>query len=316
MKAFLLGASLFLAACGSTASSDAAVEPDGSLTDAGAIDAGAIDAGGRDASADDAGTDAGPDDAGSAPLPEHRALFVGNSYTFFNDLPSLYGTSLESLPRVPDPIAIESSTAGGRRLVEHLTDARTMGHRLHGWLNGDVDWTHVVLQEQSQIPGFGPGQPDFEQSRLAAAELATLATARGARVIFFVTWGRREGDPTNPGLFGDFTAMQDRLDAGYALLADEARAAGAEVALAPVGGAFRAVHDGEVDPLAPDARFYGLYDADGSHPSLAGSYLAACVLVATMLELDATEIAHVPAGLEPTEAAALREAAQAAIATR
>jgi len=243
-----------------------------------------------------------------------RVLFVGNSYTAFNGLRGLYLDVARSLPRVPDPLDAARSTAGGKRLVEHATDARVAGHPLHTALNTDEEsWTHVVLQEQSQIPGFGDGQPDFEASRTAARELGALASMRSITVVLFVTWGRREGDAMNPGLYPDYSTMQDRLDQGYDALAQAAREAGAEVELAPVGAAFRVIHDGEADPLSPESRFSSLYGADGSHPSLAGSYLAACVFVATMLDVDPRTITHVPDGLDPDEAVALREAAATAV---
>ena len=63
------------------------------------------------------------------------------------------------------------------------------------------------------------------------------------------------------------------------------RARGVAVRLAPVGAAFRHVHDGVVaaggEPTAADSPFLALYDPDGSHPSPRGAYLAACVLAAT-----------------------------------
>jgi len=282
-----------------------------------------VDAGGRDdAGLEDAGValdDAGPGDdagvdAGGPPLPAQRAFFVGNSYTFFNDLPALYAEVVASLPRAPDPLVTDSSTAGGKRLVEHATDARVVGHPLHTALNTtEGAWTHVVLQEQSQIPGFPEGQPERDNSQTAVGELADLARMRGTTVVLFVTWGRRDGDAMNPGLFPDYSTMQDRLDDGYDALAQIVRDAGAEVRLAPVGAAFRVIHDAETDPTSEGSRFHSLYDPDGSHPSLAGSYLAACVLAGAMLDVDPRTIAHVPGGLDPDEAAALRDAAAMAV---
>ena len=34
--------------------------------------------------------------------------------------------------------------------------------------------------------------------------------------------------------------------------------------------------------MSPTSTFYGLYSADGSHPSTSGSYLSACVLFAAL----------------------------------
>ena len=71
--------------------------------------------------------------------------------------------------------------------------------------------------------------------------------------------------------------------------------------LAPVGMAFQYIYQDLVaqglDPLHPGSDFYNLYIDDGSHPSLEGSYLAACVLFATMVERDPRELVFVPDGL-------------------
>jgi len=310
---------LTLFGCDSAASTDAGPAADsGALGDAALGDAALVDAAAADAGADGDGgafdggaSDGGASDGGvSDPT---RALFVGNSYTFYNDLPNLYRSVAESLPTPPATVSVDSSTGGGRRLVQHVTDARTMGHPLHTALNTDVSWDHVVLQEQSQIPGFPEGNAEFDQSQLAAAELSGLANMRGASVVLFMTWGRRNGDDRNMALYPDFSTMQDRLEAGYRAMAADAEAAGVTALIAPVGLAFREVYESEADPLAADALFFSLYDGDGSHPSLAGSYLAACVFAATMLDADAEAITFVPSGLDPGVASTLRSAAQAAV---
>lgn len=224
--------------------------------DAGEVDAGlAPDAG----SAIDAGAaeDAGEMDAGSAPGRPARVLFVGNSYTFYNDLPERYA----ALVGEPAP-TVRMVTAGGRQLWQHADDEALTTRLAEGW---DV----VVLQEQSQIPGFPSANPDRLRSLAAARTLAERAGP--ARVVLFLTWGREAGDARNPDLFPDFETMQTRLDEGYAAMQDALLNDGRDVAIAPVGPAFRAVHD--TDPPL----FAALYTSDGSHPSALGTDLAALV---------------------------------------
>lgn len=256
------------------------------------------------------GTDAAlpPGDAGRA----SRALFLGNSYTDFNELEQLYADVVASLgePR-PEVLAL---TPGGYRLAQHASDARTDGHAVQVALSEPSAWDVVTLQEQSQIPGFPESDPTFVESVGAAGELGALCDARGARVVLYQTWGRRDGDDTNPGLYPDFTTMQDRLSAGYRALATAAADAGADVRVAPVGEAFRRIHDGEPDPLDPAALFSRLYAGDGSHPSLAGSYLAACVIAAVARDADPRTIAYRPAGVDEADATRLLDAAAEAIA--
>ena len=75
-----------------------------------------------------------------------------------------------------------------------------------------------------------------------------------------------------------------------------------DVAVAPVGAARRA---------AAAALGVELFDADGEHPSLAGTYLAACVVAATIFGPDvlAAEKPYRPKNLKAALAAQLRDVA-------
>jgi len=52
-----------------------------------------------------------------------------------------------------------------------------------------------------------------------------------------------------------------------------------------------------------------LYDRDQSHPTLAGSYLAACVFLAALLKVNPLGIDSGPAGLDQQDRTALQRAA-------
>ena len=97
--------------------------------------------------------------------------------------------------------------------------------------------------------------------------------------------------------------MQAALRAGYTEIAREL-----DAMLAPVGDAWESAMSLESQPE--------LYDFDGSHPSLAGSYLAACVFFAVIFEESPIDL-DFTAGLDPEQAAALqRLAAQLPSASR
>ena len=51
-----------------------------------------------------------------------------------------------------------------------------------------------------------------------------------------------------------------------------------------------------------------LYDRDQSHPTLAGSYLAACVFLAALLNANPVGIESGPAGLDQKDRTALQRA--------
>lgn len=247
---------------------------------------------------------ASPMDTPPPDLGAHAALFVGNSYVYINDVAGHYRSALAPLT---SELRVEEVTAGGYLWSQHATDAETDGTRLSELLREGPDEENafdvVILQEQSQVGGFRDGTPDRESSVAAAVSLATLAQARGATTVLYLTWGRRTGDPDTE-IFATYLAMQDRLDAGYLALAEHLMSRGIDARVAPVGGAFRLIYEdviaGGGDPAAAGSDFDALYEPDGSHPSLRGAYLAACVIAAS-----ATATPPEVLGDEPTLGAAV-----------
>lgn len=303
-----------LAACDDANSGAEALDASGAASDARPLDMG-LDAGpALDASlADATPVDAAPMDQGlqpdalldsGPPDPAQRVLFLGNSYTASNNLPRLVQRVLMS---VEVSIEVQAITPGGRRLTQHATDLQTPGSPVADAFEAGP-WHHIVLQEQSQIPGFPGGSQDLVESLQAAAVLGAAAEGLGAGVVFYQTWGRRDGDDGNPGLYPDFSTMQDRLTAGYLALAAQAEGAGASVEIAPVGEAFRLV-------LAEEGveAFEALYVNDGSHPSLQGSWLAALVLAARLADIDPMTVSFAPDDLSELEVSRLKRAAAMAI---
>ncbi len=120
----------------------------------------------------------------------------------------------------------------------------------------------------------------------AARKLVHLVRRAGARPVLLLTWGRRDGLPEFG--FRDFDAMQTQITKGYLTIADEL-----QVTVAPAGEAWRrgVAHDTGL----------ALWQTDGSHPSLLGSYLTACVLYATIFGVSPVGLAA-PNGV-PREAA-------------
>ena len=202
----------------------------------------------------------------------------GNSYTSFNSLHTL----LESL----GVTNADALTGGGKTLAGHWNDVNSTHVSNSTLRDPNIDWDYVILQDQSQIPGFYRTNADWIASKNAAINLADATEDEGGESILMMTWGRRNGDPMNPTLYSNFSVMQDRLESGYMDYHSNITNAGHTVWMAPVGLAFAHIHDNVVasglNASLTGNTFYDLYNADGSHPSLAGSYLAACVLYATM----------------------------------
>jgi hypothetical protein len=108
-------------------------------------------------------------------------------------------------------------------------------------------WDHVVLQEQSTLP-VKNAQRYHDNVRLFARDMAES----GARIALYLTWSRRSEPET-----------QDAIAHAVNAIASEV---GARVV--PVGPAWQ-----EALREVPGLQ---LYEEDGSHPTRAGSYLAAC----------------------------------------
>ncbi len=185
-----------------------------------------------------------------------RILFIGNSYTYVNDLPGMFGELA-----MAGGHAVETGMAaqGGWTLADHQISPETLA------LLNSSKWDYVVLQEQSQIPSV-------EQSRTAtmypaARSLVDSIRKTGAEPIFFLTWAHQNGWPE----YGmqNYMVMQTEIDQGYLGIANEMI-----VPVAPVGYAWSAVN--AQDPSL------ALWQADGSHPSGEGTYLAACVFYAVI----------------------------------
>jgi len=200
-----------------------------------------------------------------APPGARDVLFVGNSFTFSNSMPRMVAR-LAQADRGGAPLHVVAIVRGGWRLSESATDARVDRQlRKHRW-------STVVLQEQSQIGALATEDVYVETAPYAIA-LARKARSAGATPLLFETWGYTLGDVDTRGSGDSFWAMQQRLLGNYTYLGDEL---GAPVAY--VGEAFaRAVR------RRPDV---ALWAEDGRHPSLAGSYLAACVLYAKLTGRD------------------------------
>jgi len=106
-----------------------------------------------------------------------------------------------------------------------------------------------------------------------------------------MTWGRQVGDPQWDSI-NTFDKMNTRLRNAYLRIADSTNAS-----VSPVGVAWKYVRD-----------FYpaiNLYAGDGSHPSLEGSYLAACTFYSSLFQKSSVGASYT-AGLNPQTCAILQ----------
>ena len=220
--------------------------------------------------------------------PGLRVLFVGNSLTYYHDMPEMVGRLAAADPG-PEPLIVVSYTRGAARLSDFAGDG---GLRR---LLEEVRWDDVVLQEQSKIPSLPPA----ERAQLmdpAARVLDSRITAAGARTLLFMTAGYEHGS----GGGDSYQAMQLRLYQGYLAVGSELGAG-----VVPVGVAWEQAHLRQPD--------LGLWSWDGTHPSTAGSYLDACMFYAALTGRSPVGDPYT-AGLDPGQARFLQETAAGATA--
>jgi hypothetical protein len=133
----------------------------------------------------------------------------------------------------------------------------------------------------------------------AARELVHSVRLGGSRPMFYLTWAHRDGWPEN-GL-PDYARMQTEIDQAYLAIGREIG-----VAVAPVGIAWSTVVSRNARP--------GLWQDDGSHPTVAGTYLAACVFYASIFGQTPVGLSY-DAGLTRDMTASLQQAAADTVLT-
>ena len=183
-----------------------------------------------------------------------RLLFIGNSYTYVNNLPEMFAKLAEAGHQQVETLMV---APGGWRLQDHW-DKGEAPKILHGGR-----WDYVVLQEQSLLGtnfllNGKPRVKNDEVFRPWADKWAAEISKAGARPVFYLTWARK-GTPEDQSVLTD--AYMRAAKANQALVA-------------PVGIAWAAVRQQHPS--------IDLFYTDGSHPSAAGTYLAACTFYATI----------------------------------
>ncbi|MDD4848277.1 MAG: T9SS type A sorting domain-containing protein [Bacteroidales bacterium] len=202
-----------------------------------------------------------------------RVLFIGNSYTAVNNLPQMVSDVATS---AGEAFIFESNTPGGCTFQQHCSNTSMTLICKGGW---DV----VVLQEQSQIPSFPINQVQSICFPFAAQLVDSIYSINPcARAMFYMTWGRENGDSENCPHWPPvctYEGMDSLLYERYMTMGEENQAD-----VAPVGAVWHHIRE-----YFPEIE---LYSGDGSHPSLSGSYAAACTFFSLIFQQDPTLITN------------------------
>jgi phage tail protein X len=178
-------------------------------------------------------------------------LFIGNSLTYYNDLPLIVEALADSVPGLApqERLAVSMAAYPDFGLAEHWQDGTALQALERN------TWNTVVLQQ---------GSSALDESRVILREFTKRFDAKvkaaGARTALYAVW------PSAARQF-DF----DRVNESYTLAASDVNAM-----LFPVGEAWRAA-------WRRDANM-ALYSPDGLHPTVRGSYVGALVIASMLLD--------------------------------
>ncbi len=222
-----------------------------------------------------------------------RILFVGNSFTYYNDsLHKHVGALLRAAGRhEAGKTSLRAMTISGARLAEHLPG-----------LAGIVTpgrWDMVIMHGYSNGPIQADTAPAFQD---AASQASALVAKSGATPAFLMTWAYKDQPEMTAALNQAYTRAGNDNDA----------------LVIPVGQAFaRAMSKApEIELYSPDILGFDARDDAVNirykkvlkHPSLAGTYLAACVVYASIYGESPVGLVY-GAGLPAADARKLQEIA-------
>lgn len=220
-----------------------------------------------------------------------KVLFIGNSYTYFNDLPQLVKNIAVSDGKT---IITKQDTPGGVTLEYHWNSGVSQK------LIKEGNWNYMVLQEFSQRPS----EPlsEFNHNVFPFVEkfdsLFKRQNPKG-KTILYMTWGRKNGDSSRCGQCPDvctYEGMDSLTRVRYLILGDKIGSY-----ISPVGAVWRYIRNNH-----PEIE---LYNSDGSHPSINGSIVGAFCFYTIITQKNPSKIVY-NASISPVIASEIKDAVE------
>jgi len=170
-----------------------------------------------------------------------KVLFIGNSHTFFNDMPELFARFVErTAGEKPEVVMLAYP---GRDMQWHRKEYFAMRFNL---MHGGYDY--CVIQQAAHP------YPPIEDTLRDGAAIINLCHRCGVKPVVFMTWAEKRF-PEN---------QQKMIDTCEKL------AAGSDALLAPIGRLWQTVQHERAD--------IELYHTDGEHAGPYGDFLIAAAL--------------------------------------
>jgi hypothetical protein len=209
-----------------------------------------------------------------------KVLFIGNSLTFWNTMPNWFARMCREMDR---QVYVYDASIGSTYMAEHVSNPRTVGIITEM----DFEWDAVVLQDGSGLEIYPSTRQQLMQIFLVMKLYIRSANPR-AGIFMFLDWpdvGSEDESLTADLLIEGTVAMADSLN----------------LMISPVGAAWKRVR-----AERPNLKMIA---DDSTHPSKAGSYLQACVYLASIFQRDPRLLTWRPDGVSELIAEYLREVA-------
>lgn len=206
---------------------------------------------------------------------DYKVLFVGNSYTFYNDGVDYHlqkmlkaDVSTDSVNYSVQKVAVSSYT-----LQAHYSDPLTLTKIK------SEKWNIVVLQEQSTRPINNPelfleyaGKLDAENKKI------------NAKTVLYMTWPDKDAPSDMALLSASYLSVGTQLNAP----------------VVPVGKIWE-----YIQKTYPQI---SLYISDNKHPTLSGTYTVACAFYYSLFKKNPVKNTYIPGGMLPENATTIRKA--------
>ena len=220
-------------------------------------------------------------------------LFIGTSHTYYNNMPDIIKKIGKS---IGDSVHIKMSAPGGYDFERHVTLQTTLDAL------DSSDWDYIILQES----GWRTALP---QDRLNtqvfpfAKELKKIISEKQplAKLILYMTNGYTKGVGSfntswceDEPLVCSYDGMQNRIRDTYVTLSKTMNAE-----IAPAGMVWKSLIEKKSN--------IPLFDPDGIHPSLNGSYVHALTIYSLVRRKELKNI-FVPTGISNDDAILIQDA--------
>ena len=189
-------------------------------------------------------------------------LFIGNSFTHMNDMPSIFSKIATEKGK---KVHVEKNTQAGASFRVH-TGRKDMFEKIQS-----RKWDYIVLQGFSNEFCHSNEYIDTASFPYINQIIdSIIANNPCTNLLLYNTWGYKNGKLEVESPIS-YTQMQDSIISGYKYFSDCYN-----IPIVPVGMAWKLVRQNHPE--------INLYDEDNKHPNKTGSYLSACTFYASIFK--------------------------------